>query len=37
MTISYLIKEMAKRLNVSVSAISWELSNHQRIGLRTRM
>jgi LacI family transcriptional regulator len=31
------IKEMAKRLNLSVSTISCALMNHPRIGLRTRM
>lgn len=31
------IKEIAKRLNVSVSTVSRALSNHPRIGLRTKM
>src|SRR5688572_15233982 len=30
------IKEIAKRLNVSVSTVSRALSNHPRIGLRTK-
>ena len=30
------IKEIAKRLNVSVSTVSRALSNNTRIGLRTR-
>jgi excisionase family DNA binding protein len=31
------IKEIAKRLNVSVSTVSRALNDHPRIGLRTRM
>ncbi len=31
------IKEIAKRLNVSVSTVSRALSDHPRIGLRTKM
>ena len=31
------IKEIAKRLNVSVSTVSRALSDHPRIGLRTKL
>lgn len=31
------IKQIAKKLNVSVSTVSRALSNHPRIGLRTKM
>ena len=31
------VKEIALRLNVSVSTVSRALSNHPRIGLRTKM
>src|SRR4030095_17022461 len=31
------IKEIARRLNVSVSTVSRDLHNHPSIGLRTRM
>ena len=31
------IKEIAQRLNVSVSTVSRALANHPRIGLRTKM